>query len=510
MNLAKNLEISSAFFPERPALRQEGLELNYSQFNEKANRVATGLLSMGLKPGEHVALYAPNSIDWVVFYYGALKAGCVAVTLSHLLTREELARLLEHSSPRAIFTEGSKLEALEKLKDPEGLRMVICPEGDIDLQELMKRGNPSFEALDRDRQDTAAILYTGGTTGVPKGVMLSHQSIDFSSHSIAHFERSTEKDCALCFMPFNHVFGQIHIMNATVASAGCLEILQGFDMERILEATQKGRVTKFYAVPTVYVRMLGLGDLEKRLGNLRYCFSAAASMAMETVMKWKERTNITIAESYGMTEAMPVTYNHYYRHVVGSVGQTVPGVEVQIRDEEGNPLDRGKIGEICIRGPVVMKGYLKNAEGTRLAFHRDGWLRSGDVGRFDENNYLYVVDRIKDLIITGGENVYPREVEELLYTLPEVESCAVVGLPDQEWGERVTAFIVPRPGSRILPDQLKSFLKSRLSPFKVPKEYFLVEDLPKSPAGKILKRELRRQFQGGLPANTRGTGSERS
>jgi long-chain acyl-CoA synthetase len=510
MNLAKNLEISSAFFPDRPALRQEGSGLTYSQFNEKANRVATGLLSMGLRPGEHVALYAPNSIDWVVFYYGVLKAGCVAVTLSHLLTQEELARLLEHSSPRAIFTEASKLGVLQKLKDPEGLRKVICPDGDVDLQELMDKGSASFEALDRDRQDTAAILYTGGTTGVPKGVMLSHESIDFSSHSIARFERSTETDCALCFMPFNHVFGQIHIMNATVASAGCLEILQGFDMDRILEATQGGRVTKFYAVPTVYVRMLGLDDLERKLGKLRYCFSAAASMAMETVMRWKERTKITIAESYGMTEAMPVTYNHYYRHVVGSVGQTVQAVEVQIRDEEGNPLERGKTGEICIRGPVVMKGYLKNEEGTRLAFHKDGWLRSGDVGRFDENNYLYVVDRIKDLIITGGENVYPREVEELIYTLPEVESCAVVGLPDKEWGERVTAFIVPRPGSRILPDQIKSFLKSRLSPFKVPKEYFLVEDLPKSPAGKILKRELRRQFQWGFPAKNLATGSERS
>lgn len=495
MNLAKNLEISAFFFPDRLALRQDGVELTYRQFNERANRVATALLSMGFKPGEHIALYAPNSIDWVVFYYGVLKAGCVAVTLSYLLSREELARLVEHSRPRAVFTEGSKLGALEKFRDPEGLRKVICQDGDLDLPSLMEMGNPSFEALDRDRKDTAAVLYTGGTTGVPKGVMLSHESIDFSSHSIARFERSTEKDCALCFMPFNHVFGQIHIMNATVASGGCLEVLQGFDMDRILEATQGGRVTRFYAVPTVYVRLLGLDDLEKKLGNLRYCFSAAASMAKDTVMKWKERTRITIAESYGMTEAMPVTYNHYYKHVVGSVGQTVPGVEVQIRDQEGNPLERCETGEICVRGPVVMKGYLNNPEGTRMAFHKDGWLRSGDVGRFDQDNYLYVVDRIKDLIITGGENVYPREVEEFIYTLPQVESCAVVGLPDQEWGERVTAFIVPRPGSSIAPDEIKSFLKARLSPFKVPKDYFLVEDLPKSPAGKILKRELRRWFQ---------------
>lgn len=527
MNFARNLETSAAFFPHRPALRQQAVELSYSEFNERANRVATALLRMGLRPGEQVALYAPNSLEWVVFYYGVLKAGCVAVTLSHMLTQDELTRLVEHCRPRAVFTEGSKLGALEKLREPGGLEKVICPDGDVDLPRLMEMGTPSFEALDTDRKDTAAVLYTGGTTGVPKGVMLSHEGIDFSSHSIAHFERSTEKDCALCFMPFNHVFGQIHIMNATIVSAGCLEIMQGFDLDQILEATQAGGVTKFYAVPTVYVRLLGVGDLGKRLGKLRYCFSAAASMAMDTVVKWKELTGITIAESYGMTEAMPVTYNHYYRHVVGSVGQTVPGVEVQIRDETGAPLGPGEPGEICVRGPVVMKGYLNNPEGTVAAFHSDGWLRSGDVGRWDQNRYLYVVDRIKELIITGGENVYPREVEELLYSLPEVESCAVVGLPDQEWGERVTAFIVPRPGSRVVPQEVKSFLKSRLSPFKVPKEYILVQDLPKSPAGKILKREIKRKFlesswgkgpwpethqearEGGKRAISRGQGRQR-
>ncbi|MEJ5374962.1 MAG: class I adenylate-forming enzyme family protein [bacterium] len=509
MNFAKSLEISASFFPHRPALRQEAVELTYSEFNQRANRVATALLRIGLRPGEHVALYAPNSIDWVVFYYAVLKAGCVAVTLSHLLTQEELARLLEHCEPKAIFTEGSKLGTLEKFRGPDGLQNVICQDGDLDLQALMDMGTPSFEAMDRHRKDTAAVLYTGGTTGVPKGVMLTHEGIDFSSHSIAHFERSTENDSALCFMPFNHVFGQIHIMNATVVSAGCLEILQGFDMDRIVDAMQGGRVTKFYAVPTVYVRLLGLPDLESKLGNLRYCFSAAASMAMDTVRKWKERTNITIAESYGMTEAMPVTYNHYYRHVVGSVGQTVQGVEVQIRDEAGNILDRGATGEICIRGPVVMKGYLKNPEGTRSAFHPDGWLRSGDVGRFDENNYLYIVDRIKDLIITGGENVYPREVEELIYTLSGVESCAVVGLPDREWGERVTAFIVPRPGYTIVPDEVKKFLKAHLSPFKVPKEYFVVKDLPKSPAGKILKREIKRRFLESSSGNSHWDGFDK-
>lgn len=498
MNLATNLERSAFFFPDRPAIRQSSLEMTYAQLNDQANRIATGLIKMGVKPGDHIGLCAPNTAEWIVFYFGLLKMGAVAVTLSGLLTGDELAILVNHAKPRLILTVETKLKELEQLKSPGGLEKLLCSGGDLDLHRLMDMGSGSFKALDRDRTDTAAILYTGGTTGTPKGVMLTHESINFSSHRIAYYERSTEADLALCFMPFTHVFGQIHIMNATIMSAGCLEILPFFDLGRVLEVMEAGRVTKFFAVPTVYVRLLAVGDLEKKLGRLHYCFSAATSMAVEIVNQWKERTGLTISESYGMTEAMPVTYNHYYRHVVGSVGDPVHGVEVQIRDTSGNRLEQGQEGEICVRGRNVMKGYLNNSEGTRSAFWEGDWFRSGDVGLFDGDNYLYIVDRIKDMIITGGENVYPREVEEALYSRPEVEECAVIGLPDREWGERVTAFIVPRLGHSVVPEELKSFLKSRLSPFKVPKEYVTVRELPKSPAGKILKRQLKKQLLEGV------------
>lgn len=494
MNLANNLERSAFFFPDRPALRQSSFEMTYAQLNDRANRIATGLVKMGVKPGEHVGLCALNSTDWIAFYFGVLKTGAVAVTLSGLLTGDELVILVNHAKPRLIFTAEGKLQELERLKSAGGLEKLICPGGDVDLHRLMDMGLGPFKAIDRDRADTAAIQYTGGTTGIPKGVMLTHESINFSSYSIAYSERSTEADVSLCFLPFNHVFGQIHIMNATILSAGCLELLPAFDMERVLEAMEAGRLTKFFAVPTVYIRLLTLGDLEKKLGKLRYCFSAAASMPVEIVKQWKERTGIAISEGYGMTEGMPVTYNHYYRHVVGSVGQPVHGVEVQIRDTSGNRLEQGQEGEICVRGRIVMKAYLNNPEETRSAFWEGGWLRSGDIGVFDPDGYLYIVDRLKDMIITGGENVYPREVEEVLYSRPEVEECAVIGLPDREWGERVTAFIVPRPGHSVVPEELRSFLKSCLSPFKVPKEYIAVSELPKSAAGKILKRQLKKQF----------------
>jgi long-chain acyl-CoA synthetase len=470
--------------------------MTYAQLNDQANRIATGLIKMGVKPGEFIGLCALNSADWIAFYFGVLKAGAVAITLSGTLTGDELANLVNHSKPRFLFADEAKLQELGRLKRLGGLEKVICSGGDLDLYHLTEMGSGSFEALDMDRTDIAAVLYTGGTTGTPKGVMLTHEHMVFSSYSIAYYERSIENDVGLCFLPFNHVFGQIHIMNATILSAGCLELLPSFDMERVLEILDAGRITKFFAVPTVYIRFLALGDLKKKLGKLRYCFSAAASMAMEIVKQWKERTGITITESYGMTEAMPITFNHYYpeRHVVGSVGHPVHGVEVQIRDTSGNQLKQGQEGEICVRGRNVMKAYLNNPEETRSAFWEGGWVRSGDIGQFDPDGYLFLVDRLKDLIITGGENVYPREVEEALYARSDVEECAVIGVPDKEWGERVTAFIVPRPGHSVVPEQLKSFLKSRLSPFKVPKEFVAVSEFPKNPAGKIMKRQLRKQF----------------
>lgn len=426
MNISVILENSALVFPGRPAVSENGRGISYSQLNDLSSHIASGLVRLGLAPGDAVAICAPNSTEWIAFYFGAIKIG-----------------------------------------------------------------SGEFKAVDRDRDDTCAILFTGGTTGIPKGAMLSHENIYTAIRNVVFYEKSDETDRALCFLPLNHVFGQMHIMNATLLSGGCIELMPAFDMDRILNAMAAGRITKLFAVPTVYVRLLAVNSLKERLGNVRYCFSAAASMAAEIVRQWQERTGLAIYEAYGMTEsASMVTYNHYYRHVIGSVGTPVGTVEVQIRDMEGNVLMPGRTGEICIRGRNIMKGYLNRPRETRSVFW-DDWFRSGDMGRMDDNGYLYIVDRLKDMIITGGENVYPREVEELLYTCHWIQECAVIGLPDPEWGERITAFIIPVPGSTVDIAGLKTCLKSNLSSFKVPKEFRLVETLPKSPAGKILKRELR-------------------
>jgi long-chain acyl-CoA synthetase len=494
MNIATNLERAAFHFPEHIAVIEGDRSVSFAEFNRDANQIASALVRVGVQPGDHVALCAPNSYAWLVFYFGVLKVGAVAVTFSHLLMKDELSRTLADCEPKVLFTADEKLEDLEDYRNQPYLELVVCDHGDISYARLAEKGTPEFKTVERHRQDTAAILYTGGTTGIPKGAMLTHENLQTSIFSVAHYERSTQNDRALCFLPLNHVFGQIHIMNSTVFSGGGLVVQPAFDLEKVLEAINHHQVTKFYAVPTIYIRLLRLPDLREKMGSVRYCFSAAASMATEVVREWKAQTGLNIYEAYGMTEsASIVTYNHYYRHVVGSVGTPANLVEVQIRDLEGDVLGQGEEGEICICGPNITKGYLNNPEETESAFWGD-WFRSGDIGVIDEDGYLYIVDRLKDMIITGGENVYPREVEEILYTRPEVLECVVVGLPDPEYGERVTAFIILRKGHQIDPVSLKEYLKAHLAGFKVPKEYITVEDLPKSGAGKVLKREVRKRY----------------
>ncbi len=494
MNIASNLERTAFQFADRYAVIDGDKKIFYRQFNQEANRIASALQGRGVRPGDHVALCAPNSYEWLAFYFGVLKAGAVAVTFSYLLMKSELIKILTDCKPRVLFTVSDKLGDFSGLIKGINLELIVCEHGDLSFSDIAAEGQPEFEIVDRDPQDIAAILYTGGTTGIPKGAMLSHENLRTSAGNVAHYERSSEKDRALCFLPLNHVFAQVHITHSLVYCGGSLVMQPAFDLNKALEAIERFQVTNFYAVPTIYIRLLELENLDQKLRSVRYCFSAAASMASEVMREWKARTGLDIYESYGMTEsAAMVTYNHYDRHVIGSVGTPVDRVDVQIRDYNGQLLGPAQEGEICICGPNITRGYLNNPKETKAAFWGE-WYRSGDIGYFDENGYLFIVDRLKDMIISGGENVYPREVEELLYARPEIQECAVVGLPDKEFGERVTAFIVLQKGQRLNPKNLKSFLKTHLAGFKVPKEFITVGELPKSPAGKILKREIKRQF----------------
>jgi long-chain acyl-CoA synthetase len=496
MNLAHNLEASAQFYPNHPAVREYGRDTTYGQLNEMANRVASALVKSGIVPGDLVALCAPNSVDWLAVYFGVLKAGAVAVTISSLLTGHELSHLILHARPRIVYIDEMKLETLQRIRTEAGVEKVICRDGDMDLEAFMALGISSFRSVERERRDPIAVLYTGGTTGSPKGVILTQEGMDFSCQSNLLYERYRHEDVSLCFLPFNHVFGQIYIMHPVILSAGCLELMPAFDMERVLWLLDKNRLTRFYAVPTVFTRLIDVPEIGRKFSRVRYCFSGGAAMSAGILKYWKELTGITIADGYGMTEFMPITYNNYHleHHMSGSVGRPVCGVEMQIRNEAGQQVPDGEKGEISVRGLSVMKGYLHNPEATREVFWPDGWLRTGDIGVLDSKGFVYIVDRLKDMVITGGENVYPREIEEAIYLRTEVEDCAVVGVPDDRWGEKVVAYLIPRKGQNLELSALKDFLKIRLSSFKLPKEYFIVNELPKSAQGKILKKEVRKLY----------------
>ncbi len=492
MNIADILTKTARFFPNAVAVAEGERNITYKQFDEESSRIASSLTQAGIGPGDHVALCAPNSYAWLVFYFGVIKAGAVAVTVASLLKKQELQAIIADCQPEIIFTWDGKLQEFEGIRNTDYLKFIVSESEENTFESLLAKGNPNFKTIDRDRKDTAAVLYTGGTTGRSKGVLLSHENLQTSVHNVAFNERSVSSDRSLCFLPLNHVFAQVHIMGSTVYSGGTLIIQPAFDMEKLLYAVQRQGATKVYSVPTVYIRLLALNDLEQRFASVRYCMSAAATMAAEVVKAWKSRTGLDIHEAYGMTEsAAMVTFNHYYRHVVGSVGTPPNLVEVQIRDTDGNILPSGNEGEICICGPNMMKGYLGKPEETAESFW-GSWFRSGDIGLLDDEGYLYIVDRLKDLIITGGENVYPREIEELLYARGEVQECAVVGLSDKEYGERVVAVIVPKENRHVDPQAIKAFLKEQLAPYKVPKAYIELKEMPKTNTGKILKRDIKK------------------
>jgi len=391
----------------------------------------------------------------------------------------------------------SSEELIPQFPDPESIpliRKAIIVERDEILQTAMRGEITPGSAIEVETSgdDATAILYTGGTTGTPKGAMLTHRNLLYSAQNVAYHERMVSDDVGVCFMPLNHVFAQCHILHTFFASCATLLLFPGFDMDKVVAAVIEHKVTRFYAVPTIFIRFLNNPESRKHLRGIRYVFSGGTSMPAEIVRQWVDAFGIPIHEAYGMTEAASlVTFNHLFRHKIGSIGMPAGIIEVKVVDANDKEAKQGEQGEIIIRGPNVMKGYFEQPQETAAAL-RNGWLHSGDVGVFDPEGYLYIVDRIKDIIITGGENVFPKEVEDLLHQHRAVNECGVVGLPHHEYGEAVTAFVTLKPNMTVDERELIAFCKERIARYKVPKSIRFVADLPKTPQGKILRRELRK------------------
>lgn len=486
MNVAELLERSAGYHPARPALVAGDRRWTYAELDGEASAIAGGLAGLGLKPGERLGLHLPNRPEFVLAYYGAQKAGLVPLSLNVTYAAEELRYIVGDAAPSAIITTEPAAGSLPAQSAMPAVRHVL------DAKDLGRIARDPLRAIDRDRDETAAILYTSATTGRPKGVMLTHANVVSNAHATVHHLRMSPEDRGLCALPMFHCFGQNFIMNALVAAGATLVLQERFQLEPFMEALTLHRSTILYAVPTMYILFLSAGRTFD-LSSVRLSFSAAATLPTDVERRWHEVYGQWIHQGYGLTECSPfASYNHEVAFRSGSLGTPIENVEMRIVDEQGQPLPDGELGEIAIKGPNVMKGYWGDPQATAEAI-RDGWLHSGDLGYRERDGYYFIVDRVKDMINVAGFKVFPREVEEVLFRHPAVKEAAVVGVPDPVRGEAVKAFLVLNPGARVAPEELQAVCRGAVAPYKVPERIEFIEALPKSPTGKILKKELRRR-----------------
>ena len=490
-NLVENLTTTAVRYAARPALRVGGDTTTYAAFDEQTARVAGLIRSRGLELGDPVGVMLPNVPQFAVIYYGVLRAGCVVVPMNVLLKSREVTFHLKDSGAKLLFAWHEVAEEAEKGAAGAGVETIRVAPGSF--EELLVGTEPHPDVVQQADDDIAMILYTSGTTGTPKGAELTHRNLAENARVTAETVICSQpEDVILGALPLFHAFGQTCALNASVYSGSCLSLLPRFDPGQALEILHRDRVTVFVGVPTMYSALLHHPDRERfDTTSLRICLSGGAALPVEVLRGFDAAFDCKVLEGYGLSETSPVaSFNHPDRvRKPGSVGTPIRGVEMKVIDEEGNETPPGESGEIAIKGHNVMRGYRQRPDATREAI-RDGWFRTGDVARVDEDGYFFIVDRKKDLIIRGGYNVYPREIEEVLYEHPAVREAAVVGIADERLGEEVGAAVVLNSGESATPEELRDFVKSRIAAYKYPRKVWLVDTLPKGPTGKILKLQI--------------------
>jgi long-chain acyl-CoA synthetase len=490
-NLVTTLMRSAATYPDRPAVRMDERELSYRELDEAAARAASWLAGRGIGPGDRVGVMLPNVPVFIELYYGILRAGAIVVPMNPLLKAREVSYYLSDSQAAlALAWHGVAGLAGEGARRA-GTNLVIIESAE--LAAALGRTDPAPAVADRAGSDTAVILYTSGTTGQPKGAELSHdnllRNVEVTSSTLLYLRPG---DVILGALPLFHSFGQVVGMACSVASGACLTLMTRFEPARALEIIKRDQVTVLPGVPAMYTAILhcaagGAGDV----ASLRLCVSGGAAMPVEIIRAFERDFGCVILEGYGLSETSPVaSFNHPDRpRKPGTIGQAIAGVQMRVQDDAAVPLAPEEIGEIAIRGHNVMKGYWRRPEETAEVL-RDGWFRTGDVGRMDADGYFSIVDRKKDMIIRGGLNVYPREVEEVLYEHPAVKEAAVIGIPHEVLGEEVAAVVTLKPGASASAGELREHVRSQLAPYKYPRQVWITDDIPHGDTGKILKRAI--------------------
>jgi long-chain acyl-CoA synthetase len=492
MNLADSLARNAADNPDRVAIHLGDQTTSYRELDDQSARVAGLLAARGIGPGTPIGIMLPNVPEFASVYYGILRTGAVVVPMNPLLKAREIAYYLGDSGAPVIFAwhlTGSEVEIGAKEAGAEAI--LVDP---ATFPDILATASPAPQVVDRAAYDTAVVLYTSGTTGHPKGAELTHANlINNVEVSAADLFQLGPDDLIFGGLPLFHAFGQTCTLNAAIMTGASLTVLPRFDAAKALGILADQRVTIFAGVPTMFSALLHVPDRsDYDVSALRLCISGGAAMPVEVLRQFEDAFDCIVLEGYGLSETSPVaSFNHPGRErKPGSIGTPIRGVEMRVVDASGAEVPQGEVGEIAIRGHNIMKGYLNKPEATAEAVSADGWFRTGDIGRVDEDGYYYIVDRKKDLIIRGGYNIYPREIEEVLYEHPEVAEAAVVGMPHPELGEEVGAAVALKPGATVTPDELRSYVKSQVAAYKYPRRVWIVDALPKGPTGKILKKEI--------------------
>jgi long-chain acyl-CoA synthetase len=506
LNLATLIRESAQKYPEKPALVIGPMTLTYAQLDAYARGFASALASLGVQRGQHVALMLPNVPHFTIAYFGAHYLGAAVVPLNVLLTPDEVAYHLQDSESVALVAwEGfieqaqagaARVDACKNLIVARGNPAdTSAPEGALNMMALIGGAKPVTELPDTMPDDTAVVLYTSGTTGRPKGAELSHFNLfsnaKYSSTRLLPLDHETR---ALGVLPLFHIFGQTVFQNGVLAAGGTLVLLPRFEPKAAFELMQQHHITYFGGVPTMYFALLHFPDAASYdVSSLKYCVSGGSAMPVEVMRAFDAKYDVNILEGYGLSETSPVaSFNVLDRpKKAGSIGIPIDGVEMKLVDEAGNTITEPMVpGEICIKGPNVMKGYYRRPEATTESI-KNGWFSTGDIAHRDEEGFYYIVDRKKDMIIRGGYNVYPREVEEVLYAHPAVLEAAVIGVKHESHGEEVKAVLALKPGASATPEEIIAYCKEKLAAYKYPRIVEFLDTLPKTATGKILKRELR-------------------
>jgi long-chain acyl-CoA synthetase len=491
MNLADNLTKTAAARPDAPAVKLDDIVLSYAALDGASAHVAGLLAARGVGPGDRVGVMLPNVPYFPVVYYGILRLGAAVVPMNVLLKGRETAFYLKDPGAKAVFAWSDFAEPARTGAAEAGAECIEVVPGEF--EKLVGAADPITAVEPRDGSDTAVILYTSGTTGTPKGAELTHGNLGSNVEACLGLFSPKSDDVILGCLPLFHSFGQTCSMNTAIAAGATLSLIPRFEPGKALEMFGRDGVTIFMGVPTMYGAMLhDPGADAADTSKLRLCASGGASLPVELMKAFEEKFGCKILEGYGLSETSPVaSFNHPDRErKPGSIGTPIAGVEMKVVDDDGNDVAAGEVGEIVIRGHNVMKGYWNKPDATAEAIDDDGWFHSGDMAKIDEDGYFFIVDRKKDLIIRGGYNVYPREIEEVLYEHPAVREAAVVAVPDDQLGEEVGAAVALKEGQDVSTEELQAFVKDQVAAYKYPRKVWIVDDLPKGPTGKILKREI--------------------